>query len=328
VTGEAVGDPDRVDFYIVGAPKSGTTAMHEYLRRHPGIYMPDLKEPHFWATDIPTARRVLDREAYSALFAEAGPGQLKGEASVWYMYSKDAARHIAEATPDARIVAMVRDPVDFMASLHAAYLYSGSEDIASFREALEAESDRRNGRRIPPGARAPLLYRDAARFGAQLSRYLERFPGDRLHVIVFDDFVIDPAAVYRRLLSFLGADPDVRVPHEQINPRRRARSRFVSRILYRPPTALRRSAALLPPAVKRIVWTEGLWKLLDRLNSERISGGSVDGVLRRQLYDDLLEDVELLGRIAGRDLVSLWIPRGRSGRPNPTHAPGPHRPGA
>src|SRR3989442_12151635 len=111
------------DFFIVGQHKSGTTALYEILRRHPQIFMPDLKEPRFFASDL---RPLMGSDAalpdtlddYTALFEPAALGQRVGEASPSYLRSHVAAACIAEINPHARIVAILRDPASLVRSLH------------------------------------------------------------------------------------------------------------------------------------------------------------------------------------------------------------------
>src|SRR5207302_11433714 len=118
--------PRRIpDFFIVGHHKSGTTALYEMLRRHPQIYMPALKEPRYFASDlrelfepVRTGRLPHTLEEYLALFDGATPGQITGEASPSYLRSTVAARKIAEVRPDARIIAILREPASFVRSLH------------------------------------------------------------------------------------------------------------------------------------------------------------------------------------------------------------------
>src|SRR5271165_5706185 len=118
--------PGRIpDFFIVGHAKSGTTALYEMLRRHPEIFMPDSKEPWFFASDM---RRRFNPPGsdgppetladYLALFTPAAPGQLAGEASSSYLWSRTAAAAIAAAQPEARIIAILREPASFLRSLH------------------------------------------------------------------------------------------------------------------------------------------------------------------------------------------------------------------
>ena len=143
----------KPDFFIVGAPRCGTTAMYEYLRVHPDVYMPLHKEPMYFGQDLTQLHVRLTERDYLALFAEARPGQRIGEATTWYLFSKTAASEIRDFSPDARIIIMLRHPVDVMYSLHRELLFYRGETIDDFAEALAAEADRREGRRLGPSRR-------------------------------------------------------------------------------------------------------------------------------------------------------------------------------
>jgi len=137
------------DFFLVGHSKSGTTALYEMLGRHPQIFLPAMKEPIFFAPELPRrtqryrAPEVL--EEYVALFAGAGPEQVVGEGSASYLRSPNAARLIAQARPDARIVAILREPASFLRSFHLQVVqahYEDERDLARERERLRAAIDR------------------------------------------------------------------------------------------------------------------------------------------------------------------------------------------
>src|SRR5919106_4688265 len=107
------------DFFIVGAPKCGTTSLASYLDAHPQIFMSPVKEPKYFFFDAPELR-VIDRlESYQRLFARAEPDQLCGEASTAYLFSKAAVPAILEANPAAKIIAMVRNPLEMVVSYHS-----------------------------------------------------------------------------------------------------------------------------------------------------------------------------------------------------------------
>ena len=107
------------DFAVVGAPKCGTTALYTWLATHPGIAMSARKEPCFWSHDIATAGRIGDPAAYAALWDGAVPGALRGEASPVYLQSRVAIPELLAARPEVRLVAMIRNPVEMVASRHA-----------------------------------------------------------------------------------------------------------------------------------------------------------------------------------------------------------------
>src|SRR5438093_1590857 len=103
-------------FFIVGAPRCGTTALYTYLRQHPDLFLPENKEPHFFGSDLYHPGFVRNLDEYLSLFLEAGNKKRAGEASVWYLYSRNAAAEIMAFCPSARIIAMLRNPVDMMYS--------------------------------------------------------------------------------------------------------------------------------------------------------------------------------------------------------------------
>ena len=290
------------DFYIVGAFKCGTTALYDYLRPHPQIFMPFHKEPLFFGDDLTRRYGRMTRDQYEALFAGARPGQRIGEASAWYLYSRSAAQEIKAAAPEAQIIVMLRNPVDVMYAQHSQLLFNQRENLADFGEALAAEADRRAGRRIPPGAlrREALFYRHSVRFAEQLQRYFEVFGRERVHVIVHDDLVADAAGVVRDTFAFLGVDPEVAVDLEIRNPNRRARSGVLQRLIFRPPGPLRR----VVPLLRRFPLVHRLRDTLVSANSVPEARRPMDPELRRRLTAELEPEVAALGELIGRDLAA------------------------
>jgi hypothetical protein len=291
------------DFFIVGAFKSGTTALYEYLRPHPQVFMPFHKEPLYFGDDLTRRYARMTREQYLDLFRAARPDQRVGEASAWYLYSRSAAREIAAASPGAQIVVMLRNPVDVMYAEHSQLIFNVEEDIHAFAEALEAEPARRRGERMPPGPLRPetLYYRESVRFAEQLERYFDTFGHERVHVIVYEDFRDDTPGTYRALLEFLGVDPGF-VPDFAIrNPNKRVRSSLLQRLTYQPPGPLLR----LVPVLRRFPLVHRLRDMVLRLNSSPAPRRAMDPDLRRRLTHELRPEVERLGTLIGRDL-SAW----------------------
>jgi hypothetical protein len=203
------------DFFIVGNPKSGTTALYEMLKRHPQVFMPDLKEPWFFADDMrprfqplrsPPPVETLDH--YLSLFDDATEGQRVGEASSTYLWSSTAASRIAQLRPDARIIAILREPASFLRSLHLEFLQNHVETEKDLRRALALEVVRREGKRIPRRSHRPqlLLYSNHVRYAEQLRRYQEAFPPEQMMILIYDDFRDDNEATVRKVLRFLGVD--------------------------------------------------------------------------------------------------------------------------
>lgn len=293
----------RPDVFIVGAFKAGTTALYEYLRAHPQVFMSVPKEPMYFGTDLTPRYRRMSEAEYLQLFAAARPDQHAGEASPWYLYSTSSAGEISAFNPDARPIVMLRNPVDVMYSQHSQLVFNQREDLADFAAALAAEDDRRAGRRIPKDAIRPeaLFYRHSVQFAEQLRRYVEAFGRDRVHVIVFDDLVADPRAVYNSTLEFIGVDPDVEIDLSIYNPNRAVRSGRMARLVFAPPRPLRGAFG----ALRRIPLAHRLRDALVTANSRQAQRPPMEPELRRQLVVEFQPQVAELGELIGRDL-SAW----------------------
>ena len=125
------------DFFIVGAPKCGTTAMYEWLQAHPDVFVP-VKEIHYFGRDLAHRRPEVSAARYAELYEGVGE-RIAGDVAVWYLLSESAAEEIHALNPDARIIIMLRRPAEMLHSLHSQLVYSGDEDIEDFEEALAAD---------------------------------------------------------------------------------------------------------------------------------------------------------------------------------------------
>ena len=196
------------DFFIVGQPKCGTTALYEMLKRHPQIYMPSVKEPEYFADELATEPPPIDlpttMDHYLSLFADATPKQLIGEASALYLWSHTAARNIARIRPDARIIAIIREPASFLLSLHLYHVKIRIETEKDLRQALILEDERKHGRQLPTGGfwRTLLIYSEHMKYLDQLHRYQDAFPASQLLVLLYDDFRANNQASIRTILNF------------------------------------------------------------------------------------------------------------------------------
>jgi len=305
------------NFFIVGAPKSGTTSLYEYIKGHPQVFMSDVKEPCYFAADLaldkPGHFMVYERDAklYDELFTAAGDAKIVGEGSTRYLFSRDAPRLIHAASPGARIVAVLRNPVDMIHSLHAHKLAGGTEDLADFQQALDAEADRAEGRRLPEFSNPKLAtYRERARYGEQLPRWFEEFGRDRVKVIIFEDMLRDPAGEFRALLEFLGINPGY-APESFAahNAAHGTRSGLVRRAL-RGRVAQWLAWTILP----RIIGPTRARGLAQRFGHSRfqrkaISKGKLAPDVRRRLEEDFAPDVARLSSLLGRDMSQLWFGR-------------------
>jgi hypothetical protein len=296
----------RPDFFIVGAFKAGTTAMYEYLRAHPQIFMSVPKEPMYFGQDLtPRYRRMTENE-YLGLFREARADQRAGEASPWYLYSKSAPAEIDAFDPQSKVIIMLRNPVDVMYAQHSQLVFNQREDLTDFQAALDAEPDRLRGERVPVDAIRPeaLYYRQSVRFPEQVERWLEVFGRERVHFIVFDDLVVDVSAVYRDTLEFLGVDPTVELDLSVYNPNKQARSGRIQRLIFAPRGPFR----ALFGALRRFPLMHRVRDAMVSANSARATRQTMDPALRARLTEEFAPQVAALGRIIGRDLTAWSRP--------------------
>ena len=220
------------DFFIVGHSKSGTTALYEMLKRHPEVFMPELKEPMYFARNAPadatsrtrsltqTGIRTETLEDYLSLFSAARPGQRVGEASTFYLWSHVAPGRIAELQPAARIIAILREPASFLRSLHLQMLQNHAEVEKDLTKAIALEGVRAEGKSIPRHAYWPqaLMYSERVRYVDQLRRYHAVFPPEQVLVLIYDDFRRENEATVRRVLRFLDVDDTVDLEVMDANP--------------------------------------------------------------------------------------------------------------
>ncbi len=298
----------KPNFFIVGAPKCGTTALSEYLRGHPNVFFSQPKEPHFFATDFPNKRIIATFEEYIDLFHEVQPNHLRvGEGSVWYLYSREAVRNIYEYNPEAKLIVMLRNPVDLVHSLHSQLLLSIDEDEKNFERAWNLQELRKSGKRIPKKCRTPafLQYRDVGKLGAQMERLLEVFPKEQVKVILFEDFVANTKAVYEDVLSFLGLNSDGRKLFPRINESRKYRSQLIGQFTQTPPDSI----VYVWKCIKSIFGIRDFGHLvmnrLRQANTYIKPRMALNARLRLTLIHEFREDIHSLEAIVGRNL-SHW----------------------
>jgi len=295
----------KPNFFIVGAAKCGTTALYVYLKAHPRVFLSPVKEPRYFAEDMPNLmNRVAARDDYLRLFKGANDRHIAvGEASPQYLYSAVAPAKIRAFNPDARIIAMLRNPVDMAWAAHAECLYWFVEEEPDFEKAWRLQGERRAGRCVPPLCKqvTMLLGAEVAMLGAQVERLLAVFPRDQVKFVLFEDFTGRTREVYEEVLAFLGVPSDGRSVFPKINTTKRHRLRSLGRLLIHPPKPLGATRTFL----ERRLGFYRLWPALRRLNSAPAKRAPMSPAFRAELMEFFRADVEKLGCLIGRDL-SGW----------------------
>jgi len=207
----------KPNFFMVGAPKCGTTAWSRYLGSHSDISFGDSKEPHYFNRDI-CWKRNTTWGTYLSGYEHVQESPIVGDASVLYLYSKEAARLIFEVNPQAKILILLREHVSFLRSWHNETLYTNIETEQNFASAWKLSRDRQAGRQIPGTCPDGSLldYTNFADFYSQVKRYFDVFPEDNIRVCWMDEWVADPRGTYLSIMRFLDLEDDGRQDFDQI----------------------------------------------------------------------------------------------------------------
>lgn len=289
----------RPNFFILGAPKCGTTALAQWLGGHPEVHFSPLKEPHYFNAD---GRQITKSLAeYEALFGGAGDGhRAVGEGSTQYLYSREAVPRILEYVPEARFVVCLRNPVDMAPALHGECMSNGQEHVKDFERAWRLQTARAQGRHIPATILDDpdrLQYGRYCSLGAQMERLYSWISADRVLPVLLDDVREDPGREYRRVLEFLGLPDDGRQDFAVVNAAKRTRW---------PRTAV--LVKQLGRAKQRLGLTRslGLAHAIKGVNVQNGARGALRPAFRQELQDYFAPDVAKLGTLLGRDLAH-WL---------------------
>jgi len=298
----------KPDFLVIGAARSGTTALYNYLKQHPDVFMPSqIKEPNFYCYEGLTLdvkgpgaefinNSVTQSEVYEALFEGASDNQIKGEASPLYLYEPRTPERIASSAPDIKLIAILRNPIE---QAYSHFMYAARllvEDESDFVKALNLEEERR-----AKGWQPLFGYSSFPRYGEQFERYFKHFDKSQFLIETYEDFDAAPLPVLERIYEFLGVDRNFRAdisfrPNAGGVPKSQAFQDF----LIKP----NRITGL----IAKVVPLQARSKIRDHLvarNLKKAETGMPDAA-RQILRARLAGDVALLGDVLGRDF-SHWV---------------------
>ncbi len=220
---------NKPNLFLVGQPKSGTTALHDFLGQHPEIYMAKIKAPHFFCHDFHQESDRFhkmklyfdyrDRESYLKLFSQAQSAKILGESSDHYLYSQVAAREIHQFNPEAKIIIFLREPVSFLRSLHNHFVKVTNEEEENFTKALALETTRVQGKAISSRIMCPSWahYSQRINYYEQIKRYYDIFNPEQIKIIIYEDFRANNHQVYQEILEFLEVDPNFIPEYKSMN---------------------------------------------------------------------------------------------------------------
>jgi hypothetical protein len=292
------------DFLLVGAPKAGTTALHAALARHPELFLSPVKEPKYYlcGDSPPPAYRgpgdahsnrewIWQRQRYLDLFEQAGDDQQAGESTPFYLYHRDARRRIAADLPRARLVAVLRDPVDRAYSNWMHLWADGLEPCSDVVEACAREQGR-----VDAGWAPFWHYRGLGMYGRQLADLFEHFPREQVLVLRYRSLVDDPHTALNRVCRFLGVSEDVVTDIPTGNSKPFVNASLRTKVLGPVVRAGAAAGQFLPPQAWRNLSRPLVGQLHQRGSTARPRLTSEQGEALRTPF---LEDIALLEQLTG-----------------------------
>jgi len=291
------------NFFIVGSPKAGTTALYNYLMQHPEIFMPEEeKEPEFFSTDIFSKEKNYRKEKnYLSLFKNVKNEKRIGEASVSYSYSKDAPKNIKDyCGKDTKIIFMLRNPVDLLSSMHNQHFFQGTEDISNFEKALELESFRKRGELLPELKLSPqkILYKEIVhKIFKNVKRYLDIFGKENVKFIFYLDFRNNPEKVYTETLKFLGVNKNFIPNFRVMNKRKKPKSLLLRKVYIK--------IKKLPEPIKNFIKffiRPKLRRKILKLNTKEIEREEIPKELASKIMKEFSKDIRDLEKVFNKDV--------------------------
>lgn len=298
-------------FFLVGAPRCGTTSLSRYLADHANICFSRPKEPHYLVQSPADIDDYV--QTYTTLFFSHHADEAAvGEGSVSYLYKDEILHRILDLNPEARFIVNVRNPVEQLRSYHQRLLFLMDETVEDFRTAWDLQDERAEGRHVPDRCRDPrlLMYRDVGRLGTRVERLFEIAGRDRVHVVVFDDFIGDTQRVYEDVCRFVGVEPDGRTsfPPQQVT--KDYRFEWLQRLLYRPPAVLTNFVSSRTGTGDWAQWERtalmGLRQMLVQINSTATPPTTLSDDTNAMLREAFADEVKHLSTLLDRDLTH-WL---------------------
>lgn len=298
------------NFLIIGTAKAGTTALYSYLNQHPQIYMSPEKEPHFFAFEgerlnfggIAGDRAWLNRaaitdlETYRKQFQRVSKQIAIGEASTLYLYIPKAAERIKYYVPEAKLIAILRNPVERAYSAFLFQIRDDLEPITDFAQALQEEKIRITKNWVPI-----YYYQQMGFYYTQVKRYFDMFSRDQIRIYLYEDLSSDPMSILQDTFQFLGVDhkfvPDVSLRH---NVSGIPKNKILNSFLLKPHPIKSILKPFLPEGLRRTL----IVSLKNRRSLDKPPPLPIE--LRRQLIEVYREDILKLQDIIQRDL-SRWL---------------------
>ena len=298
----------KPNFFIIGAPKSGTTALAHYLSEHKDVFFCKPKELFFWSDDHPRAKErhnVHTLDYYLSYFRNSHGYQAIGEGSTNYLQSRTAIKNILNFDSKSRFIVLLRDPTEVAYGMHGELMRHFFENEPNFSTAWDKQEERAKGLSIPEGCvmENQLQYFDVASYGSQLERLFDLVPENQRRVFLFEQFKSDAKSVYESTLEFLKLPSDNRTEFPRMNPARQYRSGLVGKLYQNPPS-------WVEPTMKRLrtLYTaapESIKTRIASVMSKQEPREELSKKFTQRLRNAFAEEISLTEKLLGEDL-SHW----------------------
>lgn len=291
----------KVDFFIAGAPKCATSSLAHYLSQHPHVCFSTPKEPGYFAFNLPESRLAETEKEYSKCFScSKKHKQLKGEGSTIYLYSSEAFRKIIEHNPEAKIILMLRNPIDLAFSLFLQVKHNGYEEETEFHNAWNFYHERKKG----TTGKSVTLYKDVVSLGSQVKALFSIVPRNQIFIGFLEDFKPNPAHTYKEILSFLNLSDDNREEYEIINSSGDHRNRLMKCLFM----FVTKNRMLYKWAISVVRFLKIPNWLVNKLHKSpiKMTKKELPSEIRKEIASELKSEVETLTGLVGRDLSIIW----------------------
>jgi len=300
---------NKPNFFIIGAPKCGTTSIYRWLRSHEKVYMPKRKETNFFCDDL-VGNKIIGIDDYERLFRKAREKNTKlGEASPLYLYSNSAIPKIESRYKECKYIVLVRNPVKMAYSYHNERIANGEEKIKSFEKAWELSGER-DKREIGINVNfSPKLldYKSICSVGKQVKELLSYVERDRVFIAELSELAADPKSVYINILHFLGLEYNGRKIFDASNKSKKPKSEMLQNVIsalagYSPDVKkiLKRYLQIPSHRLPRLLGKINRWNVKERQRPE------LSQRVKRKMKNYYEDDIRLLGQFVDKDL-SKWL---------------------
>ncbi len=295
----------KVDFFVVGAARSGTTSLYNYLKQHPNIYLPNIKELNYFSKvesnqrqDYDTPKKeihyhtkiIKSPEVYQNLFKDANEQQLKGDISPSYLWDTSTAERIFEHNPKAKIIVSLRNPVERAFSHYLMNISVGYDAEPSFEKAIQAEENR-----IWGGGN---LYLEWSRYYESLKSYYDLFPKEQIKVLIFEDWTSNKQETLQGLFTFLNLTQIKTIDHTDLFNQKTGYKNIKTLNFFRNKLKGNWVDALLPQRLKD--------RLKDLLFQKHVVKTKLDPEWNGRLKAQFKEEVQRLEELTNLPLLKRW----------------------